>query len=257
MKLENYRHYLLSEFENRKVRNPHYSLRAFARDLGTSPSRLSEALNVKRGISSELAHQMIKHIRLTGIDAEIFRLSVESEHSRSGAQKKSSKQKLQDLLESEPETPLKTFTIVDWITEAVLKMNERESVISQTEKTAAKLDVPQFMVIDALRFLTRLGFVGGAQKFKTYLQNRSKGRRLNVDYIQILEQARKSYTNGNSLSSFQHESVLLDPKEMEKASHIIRKAIHDIQKLESKSKNSKVFFIASQIFSVEKEGKLK
>ncbi|MGZ3742807.1 MAG: TIGR02147 family protein [Pseudobdellovibrionaceae bacterium] len=254
MKLENYRHYLLSELENRKVRNPHYSLRAFARDLQTSPSRLSEALNGRRGISSELGSKFIKNLGLIGIDAEVFRLSVDAEHARSRSERHVSQQKLREALDSVSETPLKTFTIVDWVADAVLKMNEREPVVDQVKKVALKLDVPQFMVVEALRFLTRLGFISGTKRFKTYLKNRGEGRKLNIDYVQILEQARKSYGSKNSSNFFCHEPILLEKREYEKAVFIMQKALAEIRKLETKTKNSKVFFIANQIFSVEKEG---
>ncbi|MGZ3804145.1 MAG: hypothetical protein ACXVB4_08055, partial [Pseudobdellovibrionaceae bacterium] len=152
------------------------------------------------------------------------------------------------------ETPLKTFTIVDWVADAVLKMNEREPVVDQVKKVALKLDVPQFMVVEALRFLTRLGFISGTKRFKTYLKNRGEGRKLNIDYVQILEQARKSYGSKNSSNFFCHEPILLEKREYEKAVFIMQKALAEIRKLETKTKNSKVFFIANQIFSVEKEG---
>ena len=255
MKFESYRHYLEREFERRRIRNPHYSLRAYARDLETTPSRLSEALNGKRGISIELAQQLIEKLGLEGIDAEIFLLSVEAEHSRSKKKKDVAREKLKETLASVPKEQPKTLTIVDWVAEALLKMSERESVTDNIEEVARKLDVPQFMVIESLRFLTRLGFIAGGKRFKTYLQNRGKGRKLNVDYIQILEQAQKVYSASVSDNFFQHEAFLLDEKDMEKAYRILQKAVEEIRKLETKSKNSKVAFVANQIFSVERKGR--
>lgn len=254
MKLENYRHYIQSEFENRRIRNPNYSLRAFARDLKTSPSRLSEAINGKRGISAKLAQGIARALALEGIDEEIFLLSVEAEHSRSEKQRRIAQEKLKRTLDATDAAP-KTFTIVDWIAEALLKMNERESVATNIERVSAKLDVPQFMAVEALRFLTRLGFINNAQKFKTYLQSRGKGRKLNVDYTQILEQAHKAYVGSITDNYFHHDVFLLEKKDMNKASRILRNALDEIRNLESQSKNSKVVFVANQIFSVEKERK--
>lgn len=255
MKFENYRHYLEREFEMRRIRNPHYSLRAYARDLQTSPSRLSEALNGKRGISIELAQNLIERLGLDGVDAEVFLLSVEAEHSRSKKQKDEARAKLKEALAAASKEQPKTFTIVDWVADALLKMSERESVTDNIEEAARKLDVPQFMVVESLRFLTRLGFIEGAKKFKTYLQNRGKGRKLNVDYVQILEQAQKAYSSSISENYFQHEVFLLEKKDMEKANRILQKAVDEIRKLETKSKTSKVVFVANQIFSVERKGK--
>lgn len=254
MKLESYQHYLESEFENRKIRNPSYSLRAFARDLQTSPSRLSEALNGKRGISIDLARRMIRNLKLEGVDSEIFILSVEAQHSRSSKQKSIAQKKLEDTLKTTFYNPQKTFTIVSWVAEALLKMNERDNVTDNIEKAAEKLGVPIFMATESLRFLARLGFISGTKKFKTYLKSRGKDRKLNVDYIQILEQAQKSYSSNVGHGYFQHSAFLLDKRSTEKAYQILEQAIVEIKKLETNSKKSKVVFIANQIFSVEKEG---
>lgn len=257
MQLETYRQYLQGEFEKRKVKNPFYSLRAFARDMDVSPSRLSEAINEKRGISLDMANRLIKKLGLDGRDADIFRLSVEAEHSRSTTQKKKAKQDLKSVLEASPEIPMKTFTVVDWVAEAVLKMSERDGVASEPEKIAHKLNVPQFMVVGALRFLTRLGLVKGTKQYRTYLEERGKGRRLNVDYTQILEQAHKAYVASKSDSElFHHQALLLDPKDMTKAQKLILDCFKNLQALEKKTKGSKVVFAAMQLFSIEHEGRM-
>lgn len=251
MKFENYRHYIQNEFEKRRIRNPSYSLRAFARDLSVSPSRLSEVINGKRGISNLLAQKIMEGLKIEGVDAEIFILSVEAEHSRSKRQKLLAQEQLQKAIKSSKKVE-KTFTIVDWVTEALLKMNEREAVLENVGKVSVNLGVPKFMVTDSLRFLTRLGFIPGGKGFKTYLQSRGQGRKLNVDYIQILEQAQKAYLGMVSGNYFNHEAFLLDTNQIKKAELIIASALDDIRKLQSKSKKSKVVFVANQIFSVEK-----
>lgn len=54
-----YQHYMLSEFEGRKSRNPGYSLRAFARDLGLAAPKLSEILRGKGGLSEASARRLV------------------------------------------------------------------------------------------------------------------------------------------------------------------------------------------------------
>jgi transcriptional regulator with XRE-family HTH domain len=255
MALENYRHYLMGEFEKRKIRNPSYSLRAFARDLEASPSRLSEALNSKRGISSGLAIHLAAKLGLDSTDTEFFCWSVEAEHSRSPRQKLVARAALKKALAAAEELPPKTLTVVGWVTEAVLKMDLREEVTAHPDRVAGRLEVPSFMVVNALRFLTRLGLVRGTPQFKTSLAGRGHGRRLNVDYSQILEQAQKAFVRGGVPEDrFQHQAFLLEPKDLKKAEQILSRALAEIQKLEKKTKNSRVVFVAAQIFSVEKEG---
>ena len=56
--------FLGAEFSKRKLRNETYSLRAFARDLGVSASRLSEILSGKLGISEKTAETIASKLRL-------------------------------------------------------------------------------------------------------------------------------------------------------------------------------------------------
>ncbi len=259
MLFETYRHYLWGEFERRKVRNPFYSLRAFARDLGVAPSRLSEALNARRGISSEMAELLIKKLAIEDFDAEVFRVSVEAEHARSPKQRQAAKKTLTALLaRSSASRPL-TATLVDWIADAVLKMSERENVIDSPDKIAHKLGVPQFMVVGALRFLTRLGLMNAVKPFRTYLPERGVGRRLNVDYSQILEQAQKAHkahkAGRSSADLFCHEALLLEAKDLPKARRLVQECFGNLKILEKKTKAAKVTFAALQIFSVEVERK--
>lgn len=54
----NYRSQLKMELSLRRARNPHYSLRSFARDLGVSPTALSEVLAAKREFSLRNAQKV-------------------------------------------------------------------------------------------------------------------------------------------------------------------------------------------------------
>lgn len=50
--------YLIAAFQERKEKNPRYSLRAFARSLGVSSGQLSEILSGKRPLSHKLARRI-------------------------------------------------------------------------------------------------------------------------------------------------------------------------------------------------------
>jgi transcriptional regulator with XRE-family HTH domain len=57
--------YLISIFNERKDKNPRYSLRAFARSLGVSSGQLSEILSGKRPLSHKLARRVSIALALT------------------------------------------------------------------------------------------------------------------------------------------------------------------------------------------------
>jgi uncharacterized protein (TIGR02147 family) len=60
----NYREILSDCFQARRKANPRYSLRAFARDISMSPSRLSEVIAGKGDLSREKGRVIAKNLRL-------------------------------------------------------------------------------------------------------------------------------------------------------------------------------------------------
>lgn len=57
--------FLKAEYKKRKSRNGSYSLRAFARDLGLSPSRLCEVLQGNCGVSERTIETVASRLKLT------------------------------------------------------------------------------------------------------------------------------------------------------------------------------------------------
>jgi hypothetical protein len=58
------RQVLRTEFAQRRGRNARYSLRAFARDLGTDHATLSQILRNRRGLSSQMIHRFGERLDL-------------------------------------------------------------------------------------------------------------------------------------------------------------------------------------------------
>jgi transcriptional regulator with XRE-family HTH domain len=57
---------LLKEFDQRKLKNSRYSLRAYARDLGVDSSFLSKVLRGKRILGYKVAEDMRKRLSSDG-----------------------------------------------------------------------------------------------------------------------------------------------------------------------------------------------
>lgn len=74
-----YRKFLNDEFAARQLKNPSYSLRAYARDLGLSPTHLSDILREKGQLSSDRAATVVTKLNLNDFDSEIFLDLVEVE----------------------------------------------------------------------------------------------------------------------------------------------------------------------------------
>lgn len=91
---KNYRSVLEYEFALKNKKNPAYSLRAFARDLGLSPSKLSEILSNKQGLSVTRAISVGNKIGYRDEKLAWFCNLVEVEHSRSQIGKKNALKKI-------------------------------------------------------------------------------------------------------------------------------------------------------------------
>ena len=247
-----YRTTLKNEFELRRGRNAFYSLRAFARDLGLSPARLSEVLASKKGISSEAAESIASKLSLDRDEKELFRLSVDELHSRSKSGKALAKAKLKVAVDAASSLKPKLSTIVGWSTDAIYKQSQRDGFKSDPEAISRSLEIPVHWVNGAVRFLTRLGLWVNTPAEKAYIAHRALGKRLHIDYEQILEQARKSYLlQKNAADYFEHSVLLLEEKDLKRAKTLVANCFVELKKLEKKSKKAKVHFLAAQLFCLE------
>lgn len=93
-----YREILKEELVRRQTRNPGYSQRAFARDLGIRSNRLSEILRGKQGISPQLAVTVAERLTSSEAYRSLFLYSVMSEHSRTEVERERAVSHLRQIL---------------------------------------------------------------------------------------------------------------------------------------------------------------
>ncbi len=246
-----YQSVLLAEFEYRRSRNAGYSLRAFARDLAMAPSSLNEVLNGAKGISTAKARKLAKRLGLSDDIGERFVLSARAQHARAAVDRESAQRELAELAAQDRTPQPRTTTIVSWVAEAVLKLSERRKPELGPEQTAQLLDVPLFTVKFALRFLTRLGFLQDAPPSRAFLAFLGKGRRINVDYEQLLKRAIKANRAEASRDAFLHEPLLLDAQALEKSRRLLERCYEDIKRLETTSARTTLFYLTTQLFAAE------
>lgn len=89
-----YRDILKRKLKERVELNPRYSLRAFSRDLGIAPSRISAVLNHKQGLSRHYAISIARRIGLEGEEVALFSDLVERAHARSEKKRKAAEVRL-------------------------------------------------------------------------------------------------------------------------------------------------------------------
>ena len=154
LKHQSYRQMLLREYELRKKRNPMYSMRAFAASIGIQASKLSEILNLKKGLSTGKAQQIAEALHLSEKQKKLFFLFVEAEHSRSRRCRLEAQKKLRLQAQQSVMLDLEKFKLFsDWYHIAILEMVDIASFKNDPQWIAEELSIN---VEDARNALQRL-----------------------------------------------------------------------------------------------------
>lgn len=156
-----YQDFLLEEFKARRARNPNYSLRAFARDLGMPASKLSQNLRGLCGISVAKAETIADRLQMRQDDRQLFLALVESQHARSRVARQQAASALENIRRDRmAELSLEKFSVIrDWYHMAILEMTEITTFRPDLNYMASRLDLPVDIVREAVARLSELGLL--------------------------------------------------------------------------------------------------
>lgn len=156
----NYREILLKEYEKRKTKNPRYSLRAYAKYLGMTASRLSEIFSHKRGMSPDLAHRIIDKLDFAEFEKSLFLDLVESEEARSPIDRQLAVERVKSKIKKYSEIDLDTYQVIaEWYHYAVLDYLKLENCSQDPAVIARHLNVSPEKIVNALERLVKLNFL--------------------------------------------------------------------------------------------------
>src|SRR6185312_8079464 len=190
----NHREILFKEYTKRKSKNPRYSLRAYAKLLGMTASRLSEIFSQKRGLSPELAHRIIDKLDFLDFEKALFLDLVEAEEARSPIDRELAAQRVKKKIVKYSEVDLQTFQVIaDWYHYAILDYLKLEGCSHQPEQIAKHLNVDVEKIKAALERLVHLNFLEKSN-----------------DKYQVVEQRLSTPTEIPSEALKQHHEGLLD-----------------------------------------------
>lgn len=154
--------YLGGEFSRRKVRNPGYSLRAFARDLQISPSRLSEVMKGQQGLSETSVDTMAERLTQKPRERKFLKDLVLSQHSRNANVRAEALRRIQEVRRSESFRRLREdeFRIIsDWYHGAILEMIQVEGFQPDIKWIARRLGIATSSARAAVERLEKLGLL--------------------------------------------------------------------------------------------------
>ena len=156
------------ELRDRKARNPKYSLRAFARDLGVSPASLSCFLNGKSGVAIEAVNGLLAQTSLPYSLQEFLLQYAQFCSSRSTKNKRKAKESLELISRSSgAKLDLDAFEIIqDPMHFVVLECLKLASTNKSAEQIGIFLGLEPMKVIEILVRLKSVGLV--AEKDSVY-----------------------------------------------------------------------------------------
>lgn len=139
---DDYRKFLKAALAERMIRNPSYSLRAFAKGLGVSSSGLSEVLSGKTNLSSDLAERIGNHLQLARDELDYFFLLVLYSQTKSQDLKNTLMGRMNAFtLNSGLNPSLELFRCVaDWYSVAILTFSDKSNSEILTQNSNIEID---------------------------------------------------------------------------------------------------------------------
>lgn len=150
---------LQDELEIRARKNPQYSLRAFARDLGLAPSRLSEIIRRRRGLSVRTVARVSEKLGLPDHEIKFYTLRAQLAQAKDPKKKSKLKRELKELEAQFRffEFPLEINMPLTWLHLGVLEAMGIPGFKLDPKWIASRFSVEEALVRTVLAELERLG----------------------------------------------------------------------------------------------------
>lgn len=263
--ITDYKLALKEELAARCKQNPRYSLRAFARDLKLSPSRLSEILNGKQGLSRPAAEKIAVALGYGPSEKERFCDLVESLHARSKRDRETAKIRLKkhQIPSKVHQLHLDAFkAIADWYHFALLELIHVSGFRSDAKWIGKRLGISEFEVQLALDRLLRLGLLTWkGDKLKLTHDHGAVPDDVPAESIkrfhtQILGKAQEAVQlQSVENREFRAEIIALAKSQLPEAKKMLREFAHRFcKKVDEAEPKDSLYCLALQLFELGEKG---
>lgn len=249
----------------RKRRNPSYSLRAFARDLGVSPTFLSAIFRDRRRLSLKTAKRFARTLGLSPFEANrlfesVFDDKLKGAEASAGEDTKWVQDKRHAARSASRYHSLSAEEfqgVASWICLAILELVGCESPPREAAGMARRLGVRDLECLDAIARLSELGLIetlpeGGWRKTRPhlYFDIQKTDPRVRAFHEQAIDRA-KAELKKTSASDFAARQVVattmtVDPSKISEAQRLIVKFQADLAKLMTDSPAKEVYQLTLQ-----------
>lgn len=248
--VQNYASTLLrSELEQRKQKNPRYSLRSFAKNLGMSPAQLSQLISGKRKFSPESLRQMSEHLRLSPEQASLlFSRTLIPQHIVA-SEDPSRRQLAEDEFR----------TISEWYHFAILSLGKIKGAKADPFWISDRLGITPTEAREALARLVRLQIIeeGKVLKQKTPPLNVVSdvpSAAIQSYHHKILELAQdKLRDSAPSRRDYSAITLASNPQKLPEIRKMIEEFQEKLAAFAEPGNSQEVFVFSSQFFSLERK----
>jgi uncharacterized protein (TIGR02147 family) len=269
MHQDSYQLILKAKLEERCKANPRYSLRAFSRDLGVGPGRLSSILNHRIGLSEKAAKQIGTKLGLTSEETNYFCQLVVASDSRSKEKRNLAQKYLMAHEESKNSyltIQLEVFKVIsDWYHFAIVDLIKTKGFKNDLEWVSNRLGISKYEVEMAINRLKKLDLIS---ERKGFLIDNGQALATPTDipseaiknfHRQVIQKALNALTlQSIDERDFSALTVAINTEDLPK----IKKRIRDFRKSinsfseANKMKNDEVYCLSVQFFRLtQKESK--
>lgn len=257
-----YRLILKEELDSRCAQNPRYSLRAFARDLKLAPSRLSEILNKKQGLSRKAAERIADILGYGGEERDYFCDLVDSLHARSKSEKEVARIRLMKYRREAEEffqLRVDTFKIIsDWYHLGILELINLDGFRDEPRWIARTLRITPVQAELAVERLIRVGLLErkgerlAATTGTGWIQSEIPSESIRKFHRQILQKAGDALaTQTLAEREFTANVLTINRKDLTEAKNEIRRFQQRFcQNLKNQKNTDSLYCLAIQFFNL-------
>lgn len=259
-----YRGVLRRTLDERINRDPTYTLRQFATDLGLTPSRLSEILHGKDGLSVRKAKEVAAQLELTPWETERFLAMVEVASARSAVARVAAQVKLDGLMEAEKHRHIHDDCLAalgDWRHFALIELTRIKGFRCDDTWIGRRLGMSTAAVTGAVARLKRMGLltekrgrlVATNQRFT--MSSEVPSRSIRAYHHAVLRSAMDALEGQtNEQREFSASLFPVDTKRLPALKSDLREMRRKLVKAhEDTSASDEVYCLAMQLFRVTKE----
>jgi uncharacterized protein (TIGR02147 family) len=254
-----YRSYLKWVLADRIARNPSYSLRSFARQLGIHHSMLVQVFQHKKRLSVNRAHLIAHRLELKDKEYEYFCLLVEVENAKAAEQKALLLKRLHEI---SPRSEIRDLSvehflmIADWYHMPILQMAGTAGFDFQPLTIARRLGISSVEAELAIERLERLELiekdgVGAYRKTDSRLLAKSVSpeEALRKFHKQMLQKAIESLSEQTPQEKWiGSETFAFDSRSLSEANQLIEQFFDRMVQLSSRAEKSDHIYHLSTCF---------